>query len=485
MIFKAKSNTRNALGKIKPKIFKFSFLPFSTNWLTCFCLTIIILTVFHQIALAQSPDLETVTPVDSATISLTQLQGFVNGGWVLIASILVIFMNAGFAMLEAGLCRQKNAVNVLSKNLIVFSIATLVYWAFGFALMFGKGNTLFGFSGFFLNHQDSATYGLEPFPLGLPLAVFFLFQVAFAGTSATIVSGAVAERITFKAFLMFSVFKVLSYSIVGHWAWGEGWLKDLGFIDFAGATIVHSAGGWAALVGAFLLKPRQDKYQKNGAIQALPGHNLSMATLGCFILWIGWFGFNGGSQQALDSQVFSIIVNTNLAAAAGSLMATFTSWVQYGKPDLSLIINGTLAGLVAITASCNDVSAVSAVAIGATAGVLVVFSIAFFDAIKIDDPVGAISVHLVNGIWGTLAVAIFTSHAGADQFTTQLIGVLAVGAFTILFSGLVWFALQLTMGIRVSAEAEREGLDISEHAMEAYSFASKSDAVTKLDQEER
>jgi Amt family ammonium transporter len=438
-----------------------------SRWLAQILLVAILVAAWHGAVAAQQPEIPTITSGSAAT-SLAQLQGLVNAGWVLVAAILVIFMNAGFAMLETGLCRQKNAVNILSKNLIVFSLTTIVYWALGFGLMFGKGNAVAGFNGFFLGSHDPATYGLEQFPLGLPLAVFFLFEIAFAGTSATIVSGAVAERVTFRAFLIFSAFKVLTYSLIGHWAWGSGWLEQLGFIDFAGSTVVHSAGGWAALAGVALLGPRQGKYQQ-GQIQPLPGHSLSLATLGCFILWIGWFGFNGGSEMALNEKVFLIAVNSNLAAAAGGLVATFMSWAQYGKPDLSLTINGTLAGLVAITASCNDVTYAAAIAIGAVAGLLVVQAIAFFDRIRIDDPVGAISVHLVNGIWGTLAVAIFGSQAGAAQLGLQLLGILAVGSFTFIVSCLIWLGLKATVGIRVSAEEELEGLDVSEHGMEAYS----------------
>lgn len=471
MNLKIKPNQKSFFSQIKGKILKINHRIFPKKLFTWFSLTIIILGLWHNFAYGQTPEIETIKPLNS-DLSPTDFQQLINGGWVLICSILVIMMNGGFAMLEAGLCRQKNVVNVLSKNLIVFSITTIVYWACGFALMFGQGNMLTGISGFFFNYQDSSSFALES--LQLPLTVFFLFQVAFAGTSATIVSGAVAERITFKAFLIFSVFKVISYSIIGHWAWGESWLKDLGFIDFAGSTVVHSAGGWAALVGTFFLKPRLGKYQGN-QILPLPGHNLSMATLGCFMLWIGWFGFNGGSELAFNSTVFNIIINTNLAAAAGSLTATFTSWLQYGKPDLSLIINGTLAGMVAVTASCNDLSPVAALLIGGTGGILVVFAIAFFDLIKIDDPVGAISVHLVGGIWGTLAVALFTSQAGFNQLIIQLIGIGAVGLFTVIFSAIVWWILQSTIGIRVNPQAEIEGLDINEHAMEAYSFTAKSD----------
>lgn len=461
------SNSQNQKVYRQPRKVKTCRPWLSPAWLACIPLTATIVIVWHGAAAAQKAPTQMLAP-DGVSSSLAQLQGLVNGGWVLVAAMLVIFMNAGFAMLETGLCRQKNAVNVLSKNLIVFSLTTVVYWAFGFALMFARGNSFAGLTGFFLSSQDPQTYGLEPFPLGLPLAVFFLFEVAFAGTSATIVSGTVAERVTFKSFLLFSAGKVLIYSLVGHWAWGGGWLKEAGFIDFAGSTVVHSAGGWAALAGAILLGPRLGKYQ-DSYVQPLPGHNLSLATLGCFILWFTWFGFNGGSELALNENVFRIVLNTNLAAATGGLLATFTAWTQYGKPDLSLTINGTLAGLVAITASCNDVPYEAALGIGAVAGVLAVWAIAWLDQLRIDDPVGAISVHLVNGIWGTLAVAIFGSRAGADQLLAQLLGILVVGGFTFVASALIWLALKVTVGIRVSVEEEIEGLDVGEHGLEAYS----------------
>jgi Amt family ammonium transporter len=356
----------------------------------------------------------------------------------------------------------------LTKNLIVFAVTTIIYWAIGFSLMFASGENVLSLDGLFLSSKDPATYGLTPFPFGLPIPVFFLFEVAFAGTSATIVSGAVAERIAFRAFLIFSVFKVLTYSIIGQWVWGNGWLEQSGFLDFAGSTVVHSAGGWAALTGVIILGPRLDRYN-NGQIQPIPGHNLSIATLGCFILWLGWFGFNCGSELTLNENVFHIAVNTNLAAASGALLATFTSWTRYGKPDLSLIINGTLAGLVAVTASCNDISYTAAIAIGSVGGLLVVLAIGFFDQMKIDDPVGALSVHLVNGIWGTLAVGLFGSKAGMSQLGTQLLGIVAIGAFTVIVSAVIWLALKYTIGLRVTPEEELEGLDIGEHGMEAYS----------------
>jgi len=448
---------------------------FSYSWLACIPLTAIIIGFWSLAASAQEPD--PMTP--------EYVRGILNAIWIVVAAVLVIFMNAGFGMLETGFCRHKNAVNILAKNLIVFAIATIVFWALGFALMFGQGNSFVGFSGFFLLSEDPATYGLDPFPAGLPISVFFLFQVAFAATAATIVSGAVAERIEFIAFLIFSVLIVgISYPITGHWVWGRGWLGEMGFSDFAGSTVVHSVGGWAALVGAFLLGPRIGKYDEEGKPRAIPGHNMSIATLGCLILWIGWFGFNPGSELAADEAVPFIAVTTNLAGAAGGVTATFTSWVKDGKPDLSMIINGILAGLVGITAGCDGVSYLGAVIIGAIAGVIVVFSVGFFDQIKIDDPVGATSVHLVNGIWGTLAVGLFNTESGLfygggpGQLVNQIIGIVAIGAFTVITSTIFWMAIKATVGMRVSEEHEFEGLDISEHGMEAYSgFLKESGAL--------
>lgn len=433
--------------------------------LGCIPLTALIFIGWHTAATAQGID---------PPGNIEELQVVLDSIFLLFCSVLVIFMNAGFGMLEAGFCRQKNAVNILAKNLIVFGIATLAYWAIGYGLMYGGGaddagawtggNPLLGLQGFFFS-GDPAAYGNDPYPAAVPEAISFLFQVAFAATAATIVSGAVAERIQFSAFLIFSVLLVaISYPITGHWVWDGGWLADRGFSDFAGSTVVHSVGGWAALVGAIILGPRLGKYQQDRTT-AIPGHNMGFATLGCLILWIGWFGFNPGSELAATANVPYIAVTTNLAAAAGCVTATLTTWIKDGKPDLSMIINGVLAGLVGITAGCADVSYFSSVIIGAIAGVIVVFSVAFFDKIKIDDPVGATSVHLVCGIWGTLAVGIF----GTGNFMTQLLGIAAIGAFTVVFSAIVWTALKATMGIRVHAEEEEIGLDISEHGMEAYS----------------
>ena len=459
---------------------------FSPYWLACIPLTAIIVVVGSTAVMAQNGE----------ALTLEEVKGTLDAIWVLIAAILVIFMNAGFGMLETGFCRQKNAVNILSKNLIVFALATLAFWSIGFSLMFsGTENLFWGLEGFFLSGEPE-TYGLEPFPAGLPVSVFFLFQAAFAGTAATIVSGAVAERIKFVDFLLFSILlTAIAYPITGHWVWSaNGWLGSLGFHDFAGSTVVHSVGGWAALVGAALLGAREGKY-RNGRIGAIPGHNMSIATLGCLILWIGWFGFNPGSQLAADEAVPFIAVTTNLAAAAGGVAATLTSWLRDGKPDLSMIINGILAGLVGITAGCYVVDYFSAVVIGLIAGVIVVFSVAFFDSIKIDDPVGATSVHLVCGMWGTLAVGIFANpnnptQGGAEdaivgflygnpgQLVAQVEGIAAIGAFTVVFSLVTWGMIKAILGMRVSREEELHGLDLGEHGMEAYNgFVKESDVL--------
>ena len=408
----------------------------SLRWLACVPLALVVIGVWGFAAHAQD---EAITP--------DNVQQVLDNIWITIAAVLVIFMNAGFGMLETGFCRQKNAVNILSKNLIVFALATLSYWAIGFSLMYGTGgNTLIGAGGWFLSSADPATYGLEE-GAGLTIPVSFLFQVAFAATAATIVSGAVAERIKFIDFIIFSVLLTgISYPITGHWLWSGAWLSEAGFLDFAGSTIVHSVGGWAALVGAAILGPRIGKYQ-DGRVNAIPGHSMTAAMLGCLILWIGWFGFNPGSELAASLAVPYIAVTTNLAAAAGGVAATVTAWVVNGKPDLSMIINGILAGLVGITAGCDGVGYWGAVIIGLIAGVIVVFSVSFFDSIKIDDPVGAVSVHLVCGVWGTLAVGLFNLDTGlffgggVAQLGSQILGIVSVGAFTIVFSAAVWMLL--------------------------------------------
>ncbi|MEO1634247.1 MAG: ammonium transporter, partial [Cyanobacteria bacterium J06631_9] len=376
---------------------------FAWGWLACVPLAFTIVATWGFAAHAQDP-------------TATDVQVVLDNIWIVIAAVLVIFMNAGFGMLETGFCRQKNAVNILTKNLIVFALATVSFWALGYGLAFGGGgNPFIGLSGFFLagSEPDTLVDGLT-----LTVPVFFLFQAAFAGTAATIVSGAVAERVKFSSFIIFSVLlTAICYPITAHWVWGGGWLSEIGFLggtgfsDFAGSTVVHSVGGWAALMGAIFLGPRIGKYQ-NGSVNAIPGHNMSIATLGCLILWIGWFGFNPGSELAASLNVPQIALVTNLAAAAGGIAATFTAWALSGKPDLSMVINGILAGLVGITAGCGGIGYWGAIIVGLIAGVLVVFSVGFFDSIKIDDPVGATSVHLVCGIWGTLAVGLFDGTSG-------------------------------------------------------------------------
>ncbi len=419
--------------------------------------------------------------------------------WVLVAGFLVFFMNLGFAMVESGLCRVKNTVNILAKNFIVFGVSSLAFYSIGFGLMFGNGNPFWGMEGLFaLTGPDTSPATGDAYKgayaalswTGVPLAAKFFFQLVFCGTAATIVSGAVAERIKFKAFIFFTILiAMVIYPIGGHWIWGGGWLAELGMFDFAGSTVVHSVGGWSALAGILLLGPRLGKYKPDGSPKPIYGHNLSIATLGVFVLWFGWFGFNPGSTMALNPDAIAhIAVTTNSAAAAASISATLTAWLLLGKPDLSMILNGCLAGLVAITAPCAFVSIPASVLIGLLSGVLVVLSVIFFDKIKIDDPVGALSVHLVNGIFGTLSLGLFADKeiaarigtdaeslsnglftgGGFHQLSVQFIGVVSVGAFVFLFALVGWYLLQKTTGIRVSREEELMGLDIGEHGMEAY-----------------
>ncbi len=404
--------------------------------------------------------------------------------WVLITAFLVFFMNAGFALLETGLCQAKNAVNILAKNFIVFAVSSIAFWIIGFGLMFGDGNGILGLGGWFLSGADNSPATGDAYSgvfsalswAGVPLTAKFFFQLVFAGTAATIVSGAVAERVRFFSFIMFSFILVaLIYPIVGHWGWGGGWLAGMGFTDFAGSTMVHSVGGWAALLGAVMLGARTGKYTGDGKVRPIPGHNMSLATLGTLILWLGWFGFNPGSTMAADPvAISSIALNTNMAAAAGCLTATLMSYLVLGKPDLSMILNGTLAGLVAVTAGCNSVSLTGSVIIGTIAGILVVYAVLFFDRVRVDDPVGALSVHLVNGVFGTAAVGLFAIKGGLFYgggfrlLGIQMLGVLSIGLFVAAASALAWLALKVTLGIRVAAEEERAGLDLGEHGMEAY-----------------
>ena len=388
--------------------------------------------------------------------------------WTLIAAALVFFMQAGFAMVEAGFTRAKNAINIMMKNLMDFSMGTLAFWAVGFGLMFGVSSTgWFGTSGFFLS--DFSLDG-DPWVLA-----FWMFQVVFAATAATIVSGAMAERTKFSGYLIYSVIiSGLIYPIFGSWAWGSlyngsGWLEGLGFIDFAGSTVVHSVGGWAALAGTIVLGPRLGKYAKDGRIKPILGHNMPLAALGVFILWLGWFGFNPGSTTAANKDIAMIFVNTNLAAAAGAVLAMFSSWFKFGKPEVGMSLNGGLAGLVAITSPCASVTPFSAVLIGAAAGVIVVLSVLFFEKIRVDDPVGAISVHGVCGAWGTLAAGIFNIGGTSLKIIgVQLLGIGAAFLWVFPTAFLMFKLVDKTIGLRVSPEEELEGLDFTEHAGNAY-----------------
>lgn len=400
--------------------------------------------------------------------AIGQLQTNADYLWTLVAAILVFFMQAGFAMVEAGFTRAKNSINILMKNLMDFSMGSLVFWAVGFGLMFGVSNTgWIGTSGFFLSGYEP---GGDPWVL-----MFWIFQAVFAATAATIVSGAMAERTRFVGYMIYTVFITgLIYPVFGSWAWGGlldggGWLENLGFIDFAGSTVVHSVGGWAALAGAIVLGPRMGKYAKDGSIRPILGHNIPLAGLGVFILWMGWFGFNAGSTTAASTDVALIAVNTALAASAGAVFAMLTSWIKFGKPEVSMSLNGALAGLVGITAGCANVSPASSIIIGAIAGVIVVMSVLFFENIKIDDPVGAVSVHGVNGAWGTLAAGIFNAGGtSASIIGVQLLGIFAAFAWTFAAAFIMFKLADMAVGLRVSEEEEREGLDFTEHAGTAY-----------------
>jgi|TARA_Y100000310_G_C20640050_1_gene793393 Amt family ammonium transporter len=392
----------------------------------------------------------------------------VNNTWMLIAAFLVFIMHLGFASLEAGLTQAKNTVNILFKNVSIVAIGILTYAICGFNLMYpGTFNGYFGFAGFGINAPDGAAGLIEYADGAYTYFTDFIFQAMFAATAATIVSGAVAERIKLNSFLVFSTFYVaLIYPIAGSWKWGYGWLDQIGFHDFAGSTLVHSVGGWAALVGAYTLGPRLGKYGKNGRMKPILGHNMPLAAIGVFLLWFGWYGFNGGSVLSADPGALSLVfVTTTLAAAAGVIGAMLTSWGISNKPDLSMILNGSLAGLVGITAGADVISPMNSVVIGFIAGVLVVISVIQFDKLKIDDPVGAISVHLVCGIWGTLAVGIFSAE---HSIGIQVLGVLSYGTFCFISANIIFRIVKLLMGLRVSEEEEILGLDMGEHDMESY-----------------
>lgn len=387
--------------------------------------------------------------------------------WIVICGILVFFMQTGFTLVETGFTRSKNAGNIIMKNIMDLCIGSIGFWAIGYTVMYGE--TIGSFIGtpslFYSNTEDMHN---------------LFFQTAFAATAATIVSGAIAGRTKFSTYLIFSfIMTVVIYPISGHWVWqGDGWLTELGFIDFAGSTVVHSVGGWAALVGAILVGPRIGKYT-NGVSNAIPGHNLLLGALGVLILWLGWFGFNAGSELAISgdsaNNVAGILITTNLAAAAGAITAMFVTWISYGKPDISMTLNGALAGLVAITAGCAAVSPLGALIIGILGGAVVVFSIEFIDKkLKVDDPVGAVSVHAVCGAMGTLLVGLFAIDGGLfygggfSLLGVQAIGVLAIGAWAATTAFIVLYTLKKTVGLRVSKEEEVDGLDIHEHKSNVY-----------------
>lgn len=413
--------------------------------------------------------------------------------WTLVTAMLVFFMNLGFGCVEAGFQQSKNCVNILSKNFIVFACSTVSFWLLGWGLMFGDGNPWFGLQGLFMiGGADNSPLTGDAYQgvysaiawTGVPLYAKFFFQLVFAGTAATIVSGAVGGRIKYFSFILFSFLLVgLLYPVTGHWIWGGGWLAKLGFWDFAGSTVVHSVGGWAALTGAIILGPRFGKFGSNGKVNAIPGHNMSLAMIGVMVLWLGWFGFNPGSTMAADPRLIAhICVTTNMAASTALLGATIASTLLLKKPDLGMTINGCLAGLVAITAPCAFVSVASSAIIGFAAGFIVVVAVIFIDKIRVDDPVGAIAVHLVNGMFGTLCVGLFAEDwvspattgngflfgGGTKLLSAQLIGIGAAGAYTFIASAFFWLLLKYTIGIRVSLAEEIQGLDIGEHGNSAY-----------------
>ena len=424
---------------------------------------------------------------DAATNAkaIEAVQTNLNIVWTVVAAFLVFFMQAGFAMVEVGFTRAKNAVNIIMKNLMDFSIGTMAFFFVGFGLMFGASNGLFGTTNFMLGGEVVGSGEHWNW-------TFLIFQTVFAGTAATIVSGAMAGRTKFSAYLCYSVFIcAFIYPIFGSWAWGGlldggGWLENLGtpFCDFAGSTVVHSIGGWLALAGAIVLGPRLGKYSPNGESKAIPGHNITLAALGVFILWFAWFGFNAGSTTVGNGEIGRVAVTTNLAAAAGAITAMIVAWILFKKPDASMALNGALAGLVSITAGCYTVTPMGSVWIGIVGGILVVFSVIFIDKIlRVDDPVGAVSVHGVCGAWGTLACGLFNAEkvlglgeanggllygGGISQLVTQFLGVGAAFLWAFL-TGLILFSIiKATIGIRVSPEEELKGLDIMEHGMEAY-----------------
>lgn len=412
-------------------------------------------------------------------MDLSTLAKSIDTVWVLLGTVLVFFMQAGFALVETGFTRAKNAGNIIMKNLMDFVIGSLVFWIFGFGIMFGED------IGGIIGRPDLFTRGsYEHLGLGIPLEAFIIFQTVFCATASTIVSGAMAERTKFKSYLVYSfLISAVIYPIAGHWIWGGGWIAQLGFIDFAGSTAVHSIGGWAALIGASIVGPRIGKYTKDGKPRAIPGHNIIIGALGVFILWFAWFGFNAGSSLSgtnVDA-IAHIFMTTNLAAVSATLVTLIITWVRYKKPDVSMTLNGSLAGLVAVTAGCSVVTPAGAAIIGALSGIVIVFGVEFVDKVlKIDDPVGAVGVHCCNGVFGTLAVGLFAAEGGLfygggfGLLGVQLIGILAVAFWVVVTAFIMFKTIKATMGLRVTAEEEISGLDITEHGIDSYAdFKSK------------
>lgn len=414
---------------------------------------------------------EPLTIAQEALAVAKEAKFMANNTWILMATVLVFIMHLGFATLESGFVQRKNVVNILFKNIMIVSIGLLSYYFVGFNLMYpGVEGEVFAFSGFGLSLPSGAAGLIDYADGGYTYYTDFIFQGMFAATCCTIVSGAVAERMKLLPFLIFCFFFVtFSYPITGYWKWGTGWLDANGFYDFAGSTLVHSVGGWGALAGALLLGPRLGKYT-HGKVNAIPGHNMPLATVGVFLLWFGWFGFNGGSVLSADPSLVSLVfVTTSLAAAAGCIGSFLVSKFMFGSFDLSMALNGILGGLVGITASADGVTPISALAIGFIAGIIIPMSVTGFDKLKIDDPVGAISVHLICGIWGTIAVALFGNYDdGVGTLSIQLTGIAAIGAFTFAFAFMVFFLLKISLGIRVEKREELNGLDLMEHQAVAY-----------------
>ena len=414
---------------------------------------------------------ESLTIAKEALKAAEQASFVANNTWMLVATVLVFIMHLGFATLESGFVQRKNVVNILFKNVMIVSLGILSYYFVGFGLMYpGAEGGFFAFGGFGLTNPESLSSSIDYAEGNYTYYTDFIFQGMFAATCCTIVSGAVAERIKLLPFLFFCLlFVSLSYPVTGYWKWGAGWLDAEGFYDFAGSTLVHSVGGWGALAGAILLGPRTGKYGSKG-IKPIPGHSMPLASVGVFLLWFGWFGFNGGSVLSADPDLVSLVfVTTTLAAAAGGIGAFVISKLVYKSFDLGMVLNGILGGLVGITASADGVLLSAALLIGFVAGVLIPLSVNFFDKIKIDDPVGATSVHLVCGIWGTIAVALFGNYGeGVGTLSIQLLGIGAVGLFTFSFAFFVFYIIKATVGIRVNKEEEIQGLDIGEHQAVAY-----------------